>query len=60
LSTPIHSKLDEIGTKYIQYPDIGVDVTLVKERVYALSSYAPKGDSTAILKRYLKARLSGF
>jgi hypothetical protein len=46
--------------KYIQYPDIGVDVTLVKERVYALSSYAPKGDSTAILKRYLKARLSGF
>ena len=44
-------------TKTIRYDDIGVAITLAKEQVYTMSSFAPKGDRSAILRRYLKARL---
>ena len=56
LGKPTNQKFDGV-TKTLRYDDIGVDITLAKERVYRMASLTSKGDRNAILRRYLKARL---
>jgi hypothetical protein len=47
------------ATKTLEYADVGVDFTLGKQDVYRISSFSPKGDTNAIRRRYLQARLWG-
>jgi hypothetical protein len=58
LGTPTHQEIGETPQKDVDYDDIGAGFILAKERVYSMSQSPPKGDWTAILRRYLTARLS--